>query len=550
MEKIWLQSYPSHIQSSIEELSNNSILDLIQKASDKYSSNTAFTSLNSKLSFKDIEFYSENFGAYLQHELSIQKGSRVAIMLPNLFTYPVTLLGCYKVGATVININPLYKGREIENALNDSGAETIIVLDKFIDELNLIIKNTKIKNVIVCRISDLLSLSMSLLIKTITFFKRSKTVSNNNYIPFSRVIIKKHILKKVNLYHDDIALLQYTGGTTGKSKAAVLTHKNILSNIQQLDIWVKPHITEGKEMIITALPLYHIFSFTVNFLYFYSIGSNNVLIANPRDLKSFVKELTKHRFTVITAVNTLFNLLLTSSKFRKIDFSSLKFSVGGGMAVLSSTAKRWKKITGTEITQGYGLTETSPIVSINPINNKFNGSIGLPVPSTDISIRDDTGNQLGYEEPGELCVKGPQVMSEYWNKKHDSLSSFTKDGFFKTGDIASIDKNGFLTIVDRKKDMIISSGFNVYPNEIEDYVSQHPDVIECGVIGIDDSNRGESIHLFIVRSSDNLTEIDIIEFCKKGLTIYKVPKKVHFINEIPKNNVGKILRRKLRELKY
>ena len=550
MEKIWLQSYPSHIQSSIEELSNNSILDLIQKASDKYSSNTAFTSLNSKLSYKDIEFYSENFGAYLQHELSIQKGSRVAIMLPNLFTYPVTLLGCYKVGATVININPLYKGREIENALNDSGAETIIVLDKFIDELNLIIKNTKIKNVIVCRISDLLSLSMSLLIKTITFFKRSKTISNNNYIPFSRVILKKHTLKKVNLYHDDIALLQYTGGTTGKSKAAVLTHKNILSNIQQLDIWVKPHITEGKEVIITALPLYHIFSFTVNFLYFYSIGSNNVLIANPRDLKSFVKELTKHRFTVITAVNTLFNLLLTSSKFRKIDFSSLKFSVGGGMAVLSSTAKRWKKITGTEITQGYGLTETSPIVSINPINNKFNGSIGLPVPSTDISIRDDTGKQLGYEEPGELCVKGPQVMSEYWNKKHDSLSSFTKDGFFKTGDIASIDKNGFLTIVDRKKDMIISSGFNVYPNEIEEYVSQHPNVNECGVIGIDDSNRGESIHLFIVRSSDTLTEIDIIEFCKEGLTIYKVPKKVHFIKEIPKNNVGKILRRKLRELKY
>ena len=345
-------------------------------------------------------------------------------------------------------------------------------------------------------------------------------------------------------------MLQYTGGTTGKSKAAVLTHKNILSNIQLLDIWVKPHIAEGKEVIITALPLYHIFSFTVNFLYFYSIGSNNVLIANPRDLKSFVKELTKHRFTVITAVNTLFNLLLTSSKFRKIDFSSLKFSVGGGMAVLSSTAKRWKKITGTEITQGYGLTETSPIVSINPINNKFNGSIGLPVPSTDISIRDDTGNQLGYEEPGELCVKGPQVMSEYWNKKHDSLSSFTKDGFFKTGDIASIDKNGFLTIVDRKKDMIISSGFNVYPNEIEEYVSQHPNVNECGVIGIDDSNRGESIHLFIVRSSDTLTEIDIIEFCKEGLTIYKVPKKVHFIKEIPKNNVGKILRRKLRELKY
>ena len=548
MEKIWLQSYPSDISPSIEELSNNSVLDLIQNASHKYSQNTAFTSLNSKLSFKDVEYFSENFGAYLQHELSIEKGSRVAIMLPNLLTYPVTLLGCYKAAATVININPLYKGREIENALNDSGAETIIVLDKFIDELNLIIKNTKIKNVIVCRVSDLLSFPMSLLIKTISFFKRSKMISNNNYIPFSRTISKKYILKKVNLYHDDIALLQYTGGTTGKSKAALLTHKNILSNIQQLNIWVRPHVTKGKEIIITALPLYHIFSFTVNFLYFYSIGSNNILIANPRDLKSFVKELTKHRFTVITAVNTLFNLLLTSSKFRKINFSSLKFSVGGGMSVLSSTAKKWKKITGTEITQGYGLTETSPIVSINPINDKFNGSIGLPVPSTDILIIDDSGKPLGYEEPGELCVKGPQVMSKYWNKEDDTLSSFTKDGFFKTGDIAVINKNGFLRIVDRKKDMIISSGFNVYPNEIEDYVSQHPDVIECGVIGIDDSNRGESIHLFIVRSSDNLTEIDIIEFCKKGLTIYKVPKKVHFINEIPKNNVGKILRRKLREL--
>ena len=550
MEKIWLKSYPTNIPKSIDHLSDNSIIDLMSRASLKYSNQTAFTNLNSKLSYSDVDKYSDRFGAYLQKKLSISKGSKIAIMLPNLLTYPVTVFGSYKAGATIVNINPLYKGREIENALNDSGAETIIVLDKFIDELNLIIKNTKIKNVIVCRISDLLSLPMSLLIKTISFFKRSKMISNDNYIPFFRVILKKHILKKVNLYHDDIALLQYTGGTTGKSKAAVLTHKNILSNIQQLDIWVKPHISKGKEIIITALPLYHIFSFTVNFLYFYSIGSNNVLIANPRDLKSFIKELTKHKFTVITAVNTLFNLLLTSSKFRKIDFSPLKFSVGGGMAVLSSTAKRWKKITGTEITQGYGLTETSPIVSINPINTKFNGSIGLPVPSTDISIRDDTGNQLGYEEPGELCVKGPQVMSEYWNKKHDSLSSFTKDGFFKTGDIASIDKNGFLTIVDRKKDMIISSGFNVYPNEIEEYVSQHPYVTECGVIGIDDSNRGESIHLFIVRSSDTLREIDIIEFCKEGLTIYKVPKKVHFINEIPKNNVGKILRRKLRELKY
>tara|TARA_Y100000996_G_scaffold108068_1_gene79634 strand:- start:107 stop:1252 length:1146 start_codon:yes stop_codon:yes gene_type:complete len=380
------------------------------------------------------------------------------------------------------------------------------------------------------------------------FFKKSNIKLDKDYIIFSDTITHKYNLENVTLELDDVALLQYTGGTTGKSKAAVLTHNNILSNMQQLNLWVDSNIEEGKEIIITALPLYHIFSFTVNFLYFYSIGSNNVLITNPRDLKSFVKELSKYKFTVITAVNTLFNLLLTSSVFKKINFDSLKFSVGGGMSVLSATAKKWSEITQTEITQGYGLTETSPIVSINIIGEKFNGTIGLPVPSTDISIRDDTGQELDAGEAGELCVKGPQVMSQYWNNKEESLNSFTHDGFLKTGDIAKINEDGLITIVDRKKDMIISSGFNVYPNEIEDYVSQHPDVIECGVIGIDDSNRGESIHLFIVKSSELLTEMDVIAYCKKGLTIYKIPKRVIFIKEIPKNNVGKILRRKLRDL--
>jgi long-chain acyl-CoA synthetase len=389
---------------------------------------------------------------------------------------------------------------------------------------------------------------MSLLVNIVTFFKKESIKFSESYIPFVRAISSKYNLKKITIMPDDIALLQYTGGTTGKSKAAVLTHNNILSNIQQLDLWVGPHVSKGREIIITALPLYHIFSFSVNFIYFFSIGSNNILIANPRDLKSFVNDLSKYRFTVITAVNTLFNLLLTSSKFKKIDFTSLKFAVGGGMSVLSSTAKRWKKITGVEITQGYGLTETSPIVSINNITDQFNGSIGLPVPSTTISIRDDAGNELSYGEPGELCVKGPQVMSGYWNNTSETTSSFTEDGFFKTGDIATIDKKGFLKIVDRKKDMIISSGFNVYPNEIEDYVSEHPDVLECGVIGVMDSNRGESIHLFVVKTSESLTENEIRVFCKKGLTIYKIPKKVTFIEEMPKNNVGKILRRKLREL--
>jgi len=548
MNKIWLKSYPKNIPESIGELSNSSICDMMKKASHKYSKNIAFTNLNSKLTYSDVDKYSDNFGAYLQKQLSISRGSKVAIMLPNLLTYPVTLFGAYKAGATVININPLYKSREIESALNDSNAETIIVLDRFLNELELIIKKTNIKNVIVCSITDLLSFRMSLLVKTIMFFKKSNIKLDKDYIIFSETITHKYNLESVTLELDDVALLQYTGGTTGKSKAAVLTHNNILSNMQQLNLWVDSNIEEGKEIIITALPLYHIFSFTVNFLYFYSIGSNNVLITNPRDLKSFVKELSKYKFTVITAVNTLFNLLLTSSVFKKINFDSLKFSVGGGMSVLSATAKKWSEITQTEITQGYGLTETSPIVSINIIGEKFNGTIGLPVPSTDISIRDDTGQELDAGEAGELCVKGPQVMSQYWNNKEESLNSFTHDGFLKTGDIAKINEDGLITIVDRKKDMIISSGFNVYPNEIEDYVSQHPDVIECGVIGIDDSNRGESIHLFIVKSSELLTEMDVIAYCKKGLTIYKIPKRVIFIKEIPKNNVGKILRRKLRDL--
>jgi long-chain acyl-CoA synthetase len=548
MEKIWLNNYPKGVPSSIEDLSNSSITDLMRKSTSEFADNTAFTSLNSKLSYKDIDYYSSKFGAYLQHELSLEKGCKVAIMLPNLFTYPVAVFGCYKIGATVVNLNPLYKGREIENALNDSKAETIIVLDKFIEELNRVIKKTKIKKVIVCKVSDLLSWKMSLLVNVVSLFKKKSTKPIESYIPFVRAISNDYTLKEIIIMPDDIALLQYTGGTTGKSKAAVLTHDNILSNIQQLDLWVGPHISKGQEIIITALPLYHIFSFSVNFIYFFSIGSNNILIANPRDLKSFVNELTKHRFTVITAVNTLFNLLLTSSKFRKMDFTSLKFAVGGGMSVLSNTAKRWKKITGVEITQGYGLTETSPIVTINIITDRFNGSIGLPVPSTDISIRDDDGNELNFEEPGELCIKGPQVMSGYWNNVSETKSSFTEDGFFKTGDIATIDKKGFLKIVDRKKDMIISSGFNVYPNEIEDYVSKHPDVLECGVIGVEDSNRGEMIHLYIVKNSDSLTENEIKIFCKKGLTVYKIPKKVIFIKEMPKNNVGKILRRKLREL--
>ena len=404
MEKIWLKSYPKNVLPEIKNSRYTSITDLFKSASDKFPNNIAFTNLNTKLTFKQTKKHAENFGANLHNTLSITRGSKVAIMLPNLLTYPVALFGSYIAGATVINVNPLYKSREIENALTDSGAETIIVLDRFLPELEPVVSKTLLKNIIICKVTDLVNPYMKILIKTLVFFKGPKIKLNQEYLQFSDMISNSKINNEINLSSNDIALLQYTGGTTGKSKAAVLTHANILANIEQLHAWVGSTVSQGKESIVTALPLYHIFSFSVNLLYFFSIGSNNILVTNPRDLKSFVKILEKNKFTVITAVNTLFNLLLTSSSFKKINFSHLKFAVGGGMAVLSNTAKKWKKLTGVEITQGYGLTETSPIVSINIISDEFNGSIGLPVPSTNISIRNNQGIEVMLDEEGELCL--------------------------------------------------------------------------------------------------------------------------------------------------
>ena len=548
MKNLWLKNYPPQVRHNIDELKYDSLSDLMVNTSKIYGDKIAFTNLKTKISYKKHIELSKVFASNLQKKCNVRKGDKIAIMLPNLLTYPVALLGSYLAGAIIININPLYKSREIEDALKDSGAETIIVLDIFLSELNEVISKTKIQNVIVCKVTDLLNPIMKIVVGLVMLIKNRKIRIEKEYLPFSKMLKKETNLLEIKLTHDDIALLQYTGGTTGKSKAAVLTHRNILSNILQLDSWVEHIIKKGNESIITALPLYHIFSFTVNLMYFYSIGSNNILVTNPRNIKDFVKILKNNKFTVITAVNTLFNLLLNSSNFKKLDFSNLKFSVGGGMAVLSSTASKWKSVTGVEITQGYGLTETSPIVSINKIKDAYNGTIGLPVPSTDISIRNDNGEEVSIDQEGELCIKGPQVMTGYYKNIQETEKSFTDDGFFKTGDIATVNSEGFIKIVDRKKDMIISSGYNVYPNEIEDYVSQHHDVRECGVIGKPDLNRGESIILYVVRSNYSLSENDIISFCKNGLTEYKIPKKVKFIEEIPKNNVGKILRRKLREL--
>ena len=549
MSNNWDNEYPKGLSENLGSIDNDTIIDLLESSARKYESKIAYYSLNSSLDYKMTSLLAKRLAAYLQY-LGVRKNTKIAIMLPNLLTYPISLFGSYYCGATVINVNPMYKSREIQHLLEDSEAEYIFVLDKFYNELQPCIKTSKLKKIIICKINDLLNPLMKFFVPMVMFYKK-QTVNiekNNKNIYFKDIISNNFGFEDVHVEQDDIALLQYTGGTTGKSKAAVLTHKNLLSNVQQVSNWIEPHIKSGKEIIITALPLFHIFSFTVNCLTFLKIGAENVLIANPRDLKSFLKVLEKKKFTVMTAVNTLFNLLLTSKKFKELDFSGFKFSVGGGMAVMSETAKNWKKVTGTNITQGYGLTETSPVVSINKIDNPFNGSIGLPVQSTNIKIIDESGKNVDGEQPGELCVKGPQVMSGYWKYKEDQENPFTDDGFFKTGDIATISKDGYLTIVDRKKDMIISSGYNVFPNELEDFLSTHPDILEAGVIGVPDKNRGEHIKAFIVKKNKNLSETDVIMFCKEGLTEYKVPKKIIFIDDLPKTNVGKILRRELRNL--
>ena len=433
MSNSWNNEYPKGLSENLGSIDNDSIIDLLESSARKYESKIAYYSLNSSLNYKMTSLLAKRLAAYLQY-LGVRKNTKIAIMLPNLLTYPISLFGSYYCGATVINVNPMYKSREIQHLLEDSEAEYIFVLDKFYNELQPCIKNSKLKKIIICKVNDLLNPLMKFVVPMVMLCKK-QTVNiekNNKNIYFKDIISNNFGFEDVHVEQDDIALLQYTGGTTGKSKAAVLTHKNLLSNVQQVSNWIEPHIKSGEEIIITALPLFHIFSFTVNCLTFLKIGAENVLIANPRDLKSFLKVLKKKKFTVMTAVNTLFNLLLTSKKFKELDFSGFKFSVGGGMAVMSETAKNWKKVTGTNITQGYGLTETSPVVSINKIDNPFNGSIGLPVQSTNIKIIDESGKNVDDEQPGELCVKGPQVMSGYWKYKEDQENPFTDDGFFKT----------------------------------------------------------------------------------------------------------------------
>jgi long-chain acyl-CoA synthetase len=490
-----------------------------------------------------------NFGAWLQ-SIGLQKGARVAIMMPNVLQYPVALFGTLRAGCTVVNVNPLYTPRELEHQLIDSGAEVIVILENFAHTLQQVVAKTKVRHIVVAALGDLLGFKGAIVNFVVRKVKKMvPAYALPGALRFNDVIEAgaRHELKHVEVGLEDIAFLQYTGGTTGVAKGAMLLHRNILANIQMVYAWQKPFLPD-QVVIITALPLYHIFSLTANCLAFMKMGGCNVLITNPRDIPAFVKELGKHKFTVITGVNTLFNALVNNPDFAKLDFSSLRATIGGGMAVQQAVADRWQKVTGTVLLEGYGLTETSPVVCTNPLNlTAYSGAIGLPLPSTEIQIRGDDGREVPLGEVGELCVRGPQVMKGYWQRPDETAKVLGADGFLATGDIATVDAKGFVKIVDRKKDMVLVSGFNVYPNEVEDVVARLPGVLECAVIGVPDEKAGEAVKLYVVRRDPALTEEQVRKHCEAELTGYKRPRYIEFRTELPKTNVGKILRRALRD---
>ncbi len=552
MEKIWLKNYPKGVPAEIDVSEFRSIGDLFEQGVRRFSTRTAYISMGKGITYAELDALSERFAAYLQGELKLPRGTRVALMMPNALQYPVAMFGALRGGYTVVNVNPLYTARELEHQLKDSGAEAIVILENFAHVLQQVLGRVSVKHVIVTSLGEMLGFPKGALVNLVVRHVKKMVPAwrVDGAVRFSNALGlgASHRLEKVAVGHDDIAYLQYTGGTTGVAKGAVLTHGNIIANLQQAHAWIKPFLHEGEEIIITALPLYHIFSLTANCLTFFKIGATNVLITNPRDIPGFIKELSKYKFTAITGVNTLFNALMHNPDFAKLDFSALHISLGGGMAVQQAVAEKWRKLTGKALVEAYGLTETSPAVTINPLDiAEFNHSIGLPVPSTEVSIRDDDGVELALGERGELCVRGPQVTPGYWNLPEETARAFTADGFLRTGDIATIDEEGFVFIVDRKKDMILVSGFNVYPNEVEDVAASHPGVIEVAAVGVPDEHSGEAVKLFVVRKDPALSEADLIAYCRDKLTGYKVPHRIEFRDELPKSNVGKILRRQLRE---
>ncbi|MCU4675757.1 long-chain-fatty-acid--CoA ligase FadD [Catenovulum sp. 2E275] len=551
MEKIWLEQYTEGVPAEINPDQYTNLIDVMDEACKRFADRTAFINMGKSLSYQQLDQASDAFASYLQNQLNLGKGDVVALMMPNLLQYPIALFGALKAGCTIANVNPLYTARELKHQLTDAGVTTIVIVANFANTLEKVIADTQVKNVILTELGDQLGCVKGFIVnKVVKHIKKMvPAFSLPNAIAFNQVIEqgKAGQFKPVAIESDDIAFLQYTGGTTGVAKGAMLTHRNMLSNLLQAAAWLDSTLEYGKETVITALPLYHIFALLANCLNFMKYGATNVLITNPRDMPAFVKELNKHPFTALTGVNTLFNGLLNAKGFAEVDFSHFKLALGGGMAVQRPVAERWQKVTGTRLLEAYGLTECSPAVTINPLNIKeYNGSIGLPIPSTVCRVVDDEGNELGPNQPGELQVQGPQVMKGYFNRP-EATAEAIKDGWFCTGDMAEYDEKGFFRIVDRKKDMILVSGFNVYPNEIEEVVAMHEKVLEVAAVGKKDEASGEVVKIFVVKKDQSLTEAELIAHCKENLTAYKRPKAVEFRDELPKTNVGKILRRELRD---
>ena len=552
MEKLWLNSYEQGVNAEIDITQYSSISDVFRQSVEKFAHQPAFQNMGKTLTYAEVGKLAEDFASYLQNVLKLPRGERVAIMLPNLLQYPIALFGILQAGLVVVNTNPLYTPRELEHQLKDSGATTIIVLENFANTLELVLPRTQIKHVIVASVGEMFGFFKGSLINFV-LRKVKKMVPEyriSDTIPFQTALKEgaAHTFRPVSLTREDTALLQYTGGTTGVAKGAILSHGNICANMQQAAEWIANLLRPGKETVIAALPLYHIFALTVNLMIFTQAGSKIILITNPRDMKSFIGDMKKERVSVFVGVNTLFNGMVNQPDFATVDFSSLKLTLGGGMATQKAVAEKWKNITGTPIVEAYGLTEASPGVCCNPLNiETYSGGIGLPIPSTEIELRDADGNEVAQGQPGEMWIRGPQVMKGYWNRPEETAKVLDSRGFLATGDIAVMDEKGWFKLVDRKKDLIVVSGFNVYPNEVEDVAASHPKVLEAACIGVSSPKTGEALKLFIVKKDESLTAEELIAFCRTELTAYKVPKDIEFRDELPKSNVGKILRRELRK---
>ena len=556
-DKPWLNSYPEGVPYQIDGAQFESLNELFAQSFNRYGSRIAFDCMGKKITYKELDELSWQFAAYLQSS-GLKKGDRIALMMPNLLQYPIALLGSLRAGCVVVNVNPMYTARELAYQLNDSGADALVILENFAHVFQSIQDQVRVKHVIVTNVGELMGLKGHLINLIVRHVKKAvPTWSLAGMLNFKEALQQgkntKSSFEPVSMRGDDIAFLQYTGGTTGVAKGAVLLHRNILANISQIDAWLEPGLRGlriEQLVFVCALPMYHIFALTACCLFGLKAGAMNILVTNPRDIAGFVKLLTGLKeFHVFPAVNTLFNALMNHPKFSSIDFSSLLVSIGGGMAVQKSVADRWQQLTGKPIAEGYGLSETSPVVCCNtPLINGFTGTIGLPLPGTDILILDNEERSVAIGEPGEICIKGPQLMSGYWNRDAETKQSMTAQGFFKTGDIAYMTADGYVKIIDRKKDTIVVSGFNVYPNEVEEVLATMPEVLECAAVGIKDGPAGEAVKVFIVRKDLGLTESQVLEYCKTQLTNYKRPKFIEFRAELPKSTVGKILRRELRDL--